>query len=296
MHKEYNLLRVNKLEALYNPRPNKCMGSGNRSTRIHGDAFFLTDAYVVSGSHDYCNWIWPLARTTPPKGEYNAEHNDGGIVDEPFDVLDDYYWNNNNNNATKLPSQWNPLNERAGWWVKTPNQVLCFWHGVAMSHDQAAFAVCRPGKMFVWNLDAENQVDNIRGYSCLSPTAAAGERERWLGKPKKEIEKQALEGWYLDEDVMPEQGLWLLYDDGETVFIDRDEILDACGVGDTTWRFGREEFGWEEEEAVDVPEEAVEECESEDEEDNIGKRMRFSYDAAAAQGGDEVMEIPIWEH
>jgi hypothetical protein len=294
MHKEYNLLRVNKLEALYNPRPNQSMGSGNRSTRIHGDAFFLTDTHVISGSHDYCNWIWPLARQTPPQGEYNAEHNDGGIVDEPFDVLDDYYWNNNKSTTTTTPSLWNPLNERAGWWVKTPNQVLCFWHGVAMSHDQAAFAVCRPGKMFVWNLDAEGNEDNIRGYSCLG--SAAGERERWLGKPKREIEKKALEGWYLHEDVMPEQGLWLLYEDGDAVFIDRDEILEACGVGDMMWGFGREAFGWEEE-AVVVPEEALEESESEDEEVNVGKRLRFSYDASAATaaGGDEEMEVPFWE-
>lgn len=291
MHREYNLMRVEKLQQLYNPRPNKCMGSGNRCTRIHGDAFFLTENHIIGGSHDYCNWIWPLDRATPAKGEYNPEHNDGGIIDEPFDVLDDYYWNNNAATSPEQSKQWNPLNERAGWWVKTPNQVLCFWHGVAMNHEQTAFAVCRPGKMFVWDL---NTVNEVRGYSCLSP--AAGERERWLGKPRKEIQKPALDGWYLCEDVLPEQGLWLLYEDGESVFINRDEILEACGI-DAQWGFGREEFGWEEEEvlvAAQVPEESENESESEPEpEEKVGKRRRISYESRDA---DEDMSVPVfWE-
>lgn len=245
MHREYNLMRVSKLESLYNSPISQLMGSGNRTTRIHEDAFFLTDKHIISGSHDYCNWLWDLyGRHDCKEGVYTADHNDGGQINEPFDVLDDYYWN-----SAPEPGQteWAPTNERAGWWVKTPNQVLCFWHGVALDHKQELFAVCRPGKMFVWDLNAKNEVN---GYTNLSP--GDEERRRWLGKLKSgdDVERGKMDGWYVCDDVMPEQGLWLLYEDTKAVFIDREQILEACGLAHEEWGLSRDNFGFDEDEDV----------------------------------------------
>lgn len=235
MDVKYTQLRVDKLNDLYNPSPTESMGAGNRCTRIHEDAFFLTDKHIISGSHDYCNWVWSLDKPDPEiKGVYTAEHQNGGTESDPFDVLDDFYWNS----ESDAPVDWVPGSERAGWWVKTPNQVLCFWHGVAMSSEQNVFAVCRPGKMFVWDLDSGN---NVRGYTCLVPES--GERQRWMGKLRTAGER--LKGWYTCEGVMPEQGLWLLYEDGESVYIGRDELLKACGIEGTDWGWSRADFVFE---------------------------------------------------
>lgn len=295
MHREYNLMRVDKLKNLYNPRPSSAMGpSGNRATRVHQDAFFLTSENIISGSHDYCNWVWPLERPTPPWGSYTAEHNDGGRIPEPFDVLDDYYWNvpSSTSNPGTSKTLWEPTNERAGWWVRTPNQVLCFWHGAALSHDQQSFAVCRPGKMFVWNLAAADSNREVVGFTCLTPAANTTtttdhcQRQRWLGRPKKEVEKAVLESWNLCEDVVPEQGLWLLYEgegdgDGDgggrggndAVFIGRDEILQACGLAadGVQWGFQQEDFGWDDEKMVLVGED--------EREGKMGKKRRISSDS-----------------
>ncbi|KAI5802275.1 hypothetical protein FPQ18DRAFT_383287 [Pyronema domesticum] len=282
MHRDYNLMRVSKLNALYNPAPSTSMGSGNRSTRIHGDAFFLSGSKIISGSHDYCNWVWDLTLPEIPRGVYNADHNDGGIVPEPFEVLDDYYWNS----TVPAGQQWEPSNERAGWWVKTPNQVLCFWHGAALGGvgvdspggtggkegEARYFAVCRPGRMFVWDLLGRNEVV---GYTNVSP--GDSERKRWLGRKRGE----KLRGWYTCDDVLPEQGLWLWFEDGEAVFLDAGEILEAAGLqGEQwTWSAGEEGWGWQsEEEEMEVDMDA----ELEDNEDEYGDR-----------DGDEEMEMGV---
>ncbi|KAF8253714.1 hypothetical protein K440DRAFT_141386 [Wilcoxina mikolae CBS 423.85] len=289
MDKEYNLLRVKKLKGLYNPPTSQSMGAGNRTTRIHEDAFFLTDKQIISGSHDYCNWVWDLhGRQDCKEGVYTEDHNDGGIIPEPFDVLDDYYWN-----SAPAPGQteWEPRNERAGWWVKTPNQILCFWHGVAMDHRQERFAVCRPGKMFVWDLNAKNEV---RGYTNLLPSG--GERQRWLGKLKDGGDEEsgtdddwehgeAMNGWYVCDNVMPEEGLWLLYDDTEAVFIDRKEILEACGLAHEQWGISEDKFSfWKDGDVLDVEMEDGGEDEAVEVETDMGKgkgkekRRRISYE------------------
>ena len=117
------------------------------------------------------------------------------------------------------------------------------------------------------------------GFTCLASTTT-GHRQRWLGRPKKEVAKAALESWNLCEDVVPEQGLWLLYEgDNEAVFINREEILEACGLDvddGVQWGFQREDFGWEDE--ILLEEEAMG-SEDEDVEDvGMGKRQRTSSD------------------
>lgn len=265
MHIKYNTMRVEKLSNLYNPGARELMGSGNRSTRIHEDAFFVTDTHIISGSHDYCNWIWSLDKPDAAQtGVYNAEHNDGGIIDEPFDVLDDYYW------ASKaLPAAtWVPGNERAGWWVKTPNQVLCFWHGAALANNR--FAVCRPGRLFTWDIVAPN-INDVRGYACRAQDA--DERKGWLGKLRT-APGERLKGWYTCDDVLPEQGLWLLYRDGEAVYLDRGEILEACGI-DGEWALQSEHFEFGHEAALDMEMESDgEDIDSEDEGDNLATKRQ----------------------
>jgi len=293
MHREYNLTRVAKLKNLYNPQPSVAMGaSGNRTTRIHHDSFFLTPKNIISGSHDYCNWVWPLDRPTPAKGSYTEDHNDGGRIPEPFDVLDDYYWGVPASSAAATKKRWEPTNERAGWWVRTPNQVLCFWHGAALSHDQALFAVCRPGKMFVWNIEADDPNREVMGFTCL-PADAASPRQRWLGRPKKGVET-VLENWNLCEDVVPEQGLWLLYEgDNGAVFIDREEILEACGLSEdgVQWGFQRDDFGWDDEPVLLEDHAVASDSEEEAEEIEANanpKKLKISTDME--EHGDVVME------
>jgi hypothetical protein len=237
MTEAYNNMRHSKLQKLYNHHPrDDAMGAGNRTTRIHGDTFFLTSNSIISGSHDYCNWIWPFSRPTPTtRGVFTATHNDAAKWD-PFDVLDDYYWDS----RTTTPSQsWSTTNERAGWWVSTPNQVLCFWHAISLSHDEGRFAACRPGRLFMWDLSGGSHT--VKGYS--TPTCSSSSPELWMGRlaPQWAKLKHSLKSWFVWEDVMPSQGLWLVFDDSTAVWLNRWEVLEACGI-EQGWLFGERDF------------------------------------------------------
>lgn len=225
------------------------MGAGNRSTRIHNDTFVLTDDNkLISGSHDYCNYIWPLDQDPPKeKGVFTATRNDAKKHD-PFEVLDDYYWSTppvapseaeeppNGRPSLQNTSSWTSNNERAGWWVRTPNQVLCFWHAIALSLDHSLFAAARPGKLFVWDLTRCN--DGVCGYQ-FSPGP-----KTWLGRlaQKAESLRHRLSRWFLWDSVVPKQAVWMVLEDGEAVYISREELLKAAGVeGD--WEFdGKDDF------------------------------------------------------
>lgn len=251
MSVEYNEMRHKKMSQLYNCMiPDETMGAGNRCTRIHEDNFVLTEDKIISGSHDYCNWLWDLNTNTVQdysKGVFNAEQNDAGIAD-PFEVLDDFYWDEEHDKEATTgcsnKGDWNTSNERAGWWVRTPNQVMCFWHGIAESADGRYFAACRPGKMFVWDLKAG--LNKVMGYQNCESKGGNNHNKRWLGKLAAHAEnlKHRLRNWFVWEEVLPEQGLWLLFDDLEAVYLDRDDILHACGFsnGKHTWLFQRDDF------------------------------------------------------
>lgn len=251
MSVEYNLMRHKKMSRLYNHMgPDEAMGAGNRCTRIHDDSFVLTEDKLVSGSHDYCNWVWDLnAKPSDNKTSvFTAERNDAGVAD-PFKVLDDFYWDEDQEEGRAVGQKkedWNTKNERAGWWVRTPNQVMCFWHGISGSTDGRYFAACRPGKMFVWDLEAKR--NTVFGFkNCESND---NDNTRWLGRPSNHVEnlKYRLRNWFVWEDVLPEQGLWLLFDDLEAVYLDRDDILHACGLhGKRKWEFQRSYFTFEDE-------------------------------------------------
>lgn len=42
--------------------------------------------------------------------------------------------------------------------------------------------------------------------------------------------KDKVKNWYTCEDLLPAQGLWLLFDSEEEEYIYRDEIVEACGL------------------------------------------------------------------
>lgn len=251
MSVEYNEMRHRKMSRLYNHMgPDESMGAGNRCTRIHEDSFFLTDDKIVSGSHDYCNWVWDLNATDAPNYSgcvFNAERNDAGLAD-PFKVLDDFYWDAEQSEEVTASDDnrgnWSTSNERAGWWVRTPNQVMCFWHGIAGSADGRYFAACRPGKMFVWDLDAK--WGKVMGYKNCESGSNDNRNSRWLGRLAAHAEKlkHRLRNWFVWEEVLPEQGLWLLFDDLEAIYLGRDDILNACGFtsGKHTWTFQPDDF------------------------------------------------------
>ncbi|PWW74736.1 hypothetical protein C7212DRAFT_365235 [Tuber magnatum] len=252
MSVEYNLMRHQKMSRLYNHLgPDESMGAGNRCTRIHNDAFVVTETKLISGSHDYCNWVWDLPTTgSPPPPPPNPppvfteSHNDAGLHD-PFTVLDDFYWSSAPEPGKKL---WNTSNERAGWWVRTPNQVLCFWHNISVSPGGRFFAACRAGKLFVWDLlDGGN--NKVVGFTNIPPGAPAS--ARWLGRLSERASSLAhsLRNWFVWENVLPEQGLWLLYDDFTSVYLDREDILSAAGLDKRReWTFHREDFTMSEDE------------------------------------------------
>lgn len=227
------------------------MGAGNRCTRIHTDAFLLTETKLISGSHDYCNWVWDLTTTgsplSPPPNPPPvpaASHNDAGLHD-PFTVLDDFYWSSALESGKKL---WDTRNERAGWWVRTPNQVLCFWHNISISPGGRFFAACRTGKLFVWDL-LEGGSNKVVGFTNIPSGALAS--TRWLGRLSHRASglKHLLRNWFVWENVLPEQGLWLLYDDFTTVYLDREDVLSAAGLDKRAeWMFHREDFTMSEDE------------------------------------------------
>lgn len=296
---EYNEMRHKKMSRLYNHMgPDESMGAGNRCTRIHEDSFVLTDDKIVSGSHDYCNWVWDLNATDVPdysNSVFNAERNDAGLAD-PFKVLDDFYWDEEQDGEQEEETatasdkkNWNTSNERAGWWVRTPNQVMCFWHGISASTDGRYFAACRPGKMFVWDLAAKQ--NKVMGYKNCESSSNDNNNRRWLGRlaARAGILKPQLRNWFVWEEVLPEQGLWLLFDDFEAVYLDKDDILDACGLsnGKISWTFQPEDFtfddggggedgtkGKQHEEAVSEGDEDENDYDDSDEEDKPIKRPR----------------------
>lgn len=281
---EYNEMRHKKMSQLYNHMvPDAIMGAGNRCTRIHDDSFILTEDKIISGSHDYCNWVWDLNASTVQdysEGVFNAERNDAGLAD-PFEVLDDFYWDEEQTTVGwSNKGNWNTNNERAGWWVRTPNQVMCFWHGIAGSADGRYFAACRPGKMFVWDLESGR--NKVMGYKNCESSSNSNDNNRWLGRLAAHAEnlKHRLQNWFVWEDVLPEQGLWLLFDDLEAVYLDRDDILHAAGFsnGRRTWLFQRDDFTFEDDGQKDgiggTRREDVTSGEEEDEEDESDEEDR----------------------
>lgn len=262
---EYNVMRYYKMRRMYN-----APHAGNRVTRVHEDQFTLDDqGRLVSGSHDYCIWMWDLNAEYDENAQservFNPVRNDAGIND-PFKVLDDFYWSGQNKTTTEENSgAWDTSNERAGWWVKTPNQVLCFWHNVATSKDGRWFAAVRAGRMFVWDLE---DTSKVQGFSCalgtymdsakdqlsgggdgggVAPAAAPQPtvEARYLGKLLNPRYEKRLKSWHVWNGIIPEQGLWLMYTDGKVVYLDRDDILVACGLSQQgkQWEFSRGDFG-----------------------------------------------------
>jgi len=258
---EYNVMRYYKMRRMFN-----APHAENQATRVHRDQFTLDDkGRLVCGSHDYCNWMWDLNADLDVRkqGErvFTPLHNDAG-KDDPFVVLDDFYWEGESQGTEEHSGGWNTHNERAGWWVKTPNQVLCFWHNVTTSKDGKWFAAVRAGRMFVWNLE---DTTKVQGFSCalgtytgqatecsvdagkgITPTATQPTVEaRYLGKLLNQRLEKKLKSWHVWNGIIPEQGLWLMYDDGKVVYLDREDILDACGLRQEgkQWAFSRSDFG-----------------------------------------------------
>lgn len=102
--------------------------------------------------------------------------------------------------------------------------------------------------MFVWDRASGNNA--VRGYTSLEPDAE--KHKGWMGKLASHAKGLGyrLKSWFLWEDVMPEQGLWLLFDDAKAVFLDRDEILEACGLEKKKWAFAERDFMFDDAEEV----------------------------------------------
>ena len=268
---KYNVMRYYKMRRIYNVRH-----AGNRSTRVHNDEFTLDDqGRLVCGSHDYCNWIWNINadydENVQASRVFNPFRNDAGINDL-FKTLDDFYWDGEKDSDSENCWTWDTNNERAGWWVKTPNQVLDFWHNVTTSRDGRWFAAVRAGRMFVWDLD---DITKVQGFSCAMGTYAGTSKQslldlptatpptvekRYLGRIQNPTLKKKLRNWHVWNDMVPEQGLWLMYDDGKVVYLDRDNILEACGLSQEgkQWDFKREDFELNEEDDSEDDDEEVE--------------------------------------
>ncbi|KAK6343262.1 hypothetical protein TWF730_010858 [Orbilia blumenaviensis] len=255
MGDEYKQIRLEKLTALYDDTQ-----AAHRATRVHNDKLVLleSDSYegserapakIITGSHDYCNWVWDLDQESD---------------NEPLIVLDDFYWDTDTNRqfgqqqpatATTLKgNKWNKFKERAGWWCSTPNQVLDFWHDFSITPDGRFFAAIRAGRTFIWDLNEKRPT--IRGYtsepedeaivssprSTYSPDKSL---ERYLGRPTEACDLRhghAFLNWFEYRNRVPEQGLWMVFDDWLVVYLDRNDILGACGLPDREWLFSEDEF------------------------------------------------------
>ncbi|KAK6507412.1 hypothetical protein TWF481_005845 [Arthrobotrys musiformis] len=249
MGEEYKQIRLEKLTALYDDTK-----AVHRATRVHDDKLILLEsdsheslgrpsAKIITGSHDYCNWVWDL----------NQESNS-----EPSLVLDDFYWDTDTNGQSgqkqALKGKWNKFKERAGWWCSTPNQVLDFWHDFSITPDGNFFAAIRAGRTFIWDLNEKRPT--IRGYTSEpgDEDAASNSQssykpdkslERYLGRPTEACDHRhghAFLRWFEYRDRVPEQGLWMVFDDWSVVYLDRNDILAACGLPHREWLFSEDDF------------------------------------------------------
>ncbi|KAF3942337.1 hypothetical protein ABW19_dt0207938 [Dactylella cylindrospora] len=255
MGDEYNQIRLDKLRSLYDDRH-----ALHRATRVHDDKIIILEsqidgnipgqppAKIITGSHDYCNWVWDLNQLDDNK---------------PLLVLDDFYWEEDTNKqqqeTKKSKNKWNRFKERAGWWCSTPNQVLDFWHDFSITPDGRFFAAIRAGRVFIWDIAEERPT--IKGYTCelddeepLTPSTAATARrrvntdqslERYLGRPTEycdDLHGHSFLRWFEYKNRIPEQGLWMVFDDWSVVYLDRNDILGACGLPHREWIFSEDDF------------------------------------------------------
>ncbi|KAK6336639.1 hypothetical protein TWF718_009435 [Orbilia javanica] len=250
MGEEYKNIRLEKLTALYNDTK-----AVHRATRVHDDKLILLEydshenpgfppAKIITGSHDYCHWVWDL---------------DQGSDSEPSIVLDDFYWDTDTNvnpgqQLAPKGMKWNKFKERAGWWCSTPNQVLDFWHDFSITPDGRFFAAIRAGRVFIWDLHEKRPT--IRGYKSdlgekyatstpQGPDKSKKSLERYLGRPTEVCENRhghAFLRWFEFRSRVPEQGLWMIFDDWSVVYLDRNDILEACGLPHREWLFSEEDF------------------------------------------------------
>ncbi|KAK6512730.1 hypothetical protein TWF506_008899 [Arthrobotrys conoides] len=247
MGDEYKQIRLEKLGALYDDTK-----AVHRATRVHDDKLVLLEydapggpgnppAKIITGSHDYCNWVWDL----------NQESNS-----EPSIVLDDFYWDTDTNGQPgqqNVPkgNKWSKFKERAGWWCSTPNQVLDFWHDFSVTPDGRFFAAIRAGRTFIWDLNEKRPT--IRGYTSepgdeditSNSDKSVKSLERYLGRPTEACDHRhghAFLRWFEFRNRVPEQGLWMVFDDWSVVYLDRNDILEACGLTHREWLFSEDDF------------------------------------------------------
>ncbi|KAF3918723.1 hypothetical protein AA313_de0209012 [Arthrobotrys entomopaga] len=244
MGEEYNKIRLDKLRALYDDT-----NAVHRATRVHDDKIVLIEyntrqnseqksAKIITGSHDYCNWVWDLHQTSDT---------------EPSLVLDDFYWDTDTRGqqeAKENKNKWNKFKERAGWWCSTPNQVLDFWHDFSITPDGRFFAAIRAGRVFLWDLSEERPT--IKGYTSdiedeppsLDPKAGQS-LERYLGRPTTMCDLRhghTFLRWFEYKNRIPEEGLWMVFDDWSVIYLDRKDILEACGLSHRGWIFTQHDF------------------------------------------------------
>ncbi|KAK6537674.1 hypothetical protein TWF694_011848 [Orbilia ellipsospora] len=245
MGEEYNQIRLDKLRALYDDT-----NAVHRATRVHDDKIVVIEydppgnseqksAKIITGSHDYCNWVWDLNQTSDT---------------EPSLVLDDFYWDTDTRGqqeAKENKNKWNKFKERAGWWCSTPNQVLDFWHDFSITPDGRFFGATRAGRAFLWDLSEERPT--IKGYASdveeeepsVSDPKASQSLERYLGRPTAICDLRHGHNflrWFEYKKRIPEEGLWMVFDDWSVIYLDRKDILEACGVSHRGWIFSRHDF------------------------------------------------------
>ncbi|RVD89929.1 uncharacterized protein DFL_000916 [Arthrobotrys flagrans] len=250
MGEEYKQIRLEKLTALYDDTK-----AVHRGTRVHDDKLTLLEydshenpehppAKIITGSHDYCNWVWNLDQESDR---------------EPFIVLDDFYWDTDTNGQSGQKqalkgTKWNKFKERAGWWCSTPNQVLDFWHDFSITPDGRFFAAIRAGRTFIWDLNEKRPT--IRGYTSeledegIASSSRGSYRpdkslEHYLGRPTEACDHRhghAFLRWFEYRNRVPEQGLWMVFDDWSVVYLDRNDILEACGLPHREWLFSEDDF------------------------------------------------------
>ncbi|KAF3199995.1 hypothetical protein TWF106_001213 [Orbilia oligospora] len=247
MGDEYKQIRLEKLGALYDDTK-----AVHRATRVHDDKLTLLEydspgsperplAKIITGSHDYCNWVWDLSQESD---------------NEPSIVLDDFYWDTDTNGQSGQQhaprgNKWSKFKERAGWWCSTPNQVLDFWHDFSVTPDGRFFAAIRAGRTFIWDLNEKRPT--IRGYTSeprdedIASTSCETVKslERYLGRPTEACDHRhghAFLRWFEFRNRVPEQGLWMVFDDWSVVYLDRNDILEACGLAQREWLFSEDDF------------------------------------------------------
>ena len=66
--------------------------------------------------------------------------------------------------------------------------------------------------------------------------------DRYLGRLSSDRLIHQFRNWHEWKNRIPEQGPWIGFKDGTVAYLDRDNILEACGIEGREWRFQKDDF------------------------------------------------------